>query len=114
MIRGLKAALILYGIIHVAMGLIFIVAPHQAAGMFGFSGVAPYVTYFVAIIGGTFLTAGVWFIVAGRDPVRYNALVKFAIMWSVLGVVTGVYSMAQGAVNFSQAGIGIIGSRRSL
>jgi hypothetical protein len=34
--------------------------------------------------------------------------VKFAILWCILGVVAGVYSIIRGFVDFSQAGMQIV------
>jgi hypothetical protein len=108
MIRGLKIALIVYGAILILLGLALIIAPYQTGSMFGFGEIATYVPYLTALLGGGFIAVSVWFIVAGLDPLRHISLVKLAILWSSLGVVTGLYSIAQGAVDFSQAGMGII------
>ena len=108
MIRGLKIALIVYGAILILSGLAFIIAPYQVASMSGLGEIAAQVPYFMASLGGCFIAVSVWFIVAGLDPLRHISLVKLAILWSSLGVVTGLYSIVQGAVDFSQAGMGII------
>jgi len=108
MIRGLKIALIVYGAILILSGLAFIIAPYQVASMSGLGEIAAQVPYFMALLGGCFIAVSVWFIVAGLEPLRHISLVKLAILWSSLGVVTGLYSIAQGAVDFSQAGMGII------
>ena len=106
--RGLQAALIIYGAISILLGLVLIVAPNQAAGMFGFGEIANYTKYFMALCGISFIAPGVWLIVAGRDPLQHITWVKFAILWSLLAVVAGLYSIVQGVVNFNQAGTGII------
>jgi len=108
MIRGLKIALIVYGAIHILFGLAFIIAPYEVASMFGLGEIATYVPYLMALLGGCFIAVSVWFVVAGLDPLRHICLVKLAILWSALGVVTGLYSIVQGAVDCSQAGMGII------
>ena len=108
MIRGLKVALILFGAIEILFGLAFIIAPYQVASMSGLGEIATYVPYFMASLGGCFIAVSVWFIVAGLDPLRHISLVKLAILWSILGVVTGSYSIVRGAVDFNQAGMGII------
>ncbi len=108
MIRGLKIALIVYGAILILSGLAFIIAPYQVASMSGLGEIAAQVPYFMALLGGCFIAVSVWFIVAGLEPLRHISLVKLAILWSSLGVVTGLYSIVQGAVDFSQAGMGII------
>ncbi len=108
MIQGLKIALITLGVIVILLGLAFIVIPELLASTFGFGEIPNYAPYVMAMLGISFIAPGVWLIVAGRDPLRHIAWVKFAILWSLLGVVAGVYSILQGAVDFSQVGIGII------
>lgn len=108
MIRGLKIVLIVYGVIGILLGLAFLVVPYQVASMFGFGEIAAYVPYIMAMCGVSFIAPAVWLIVAGRDPLRHITWVKFAILWSILLVVAGAYSIVQGAADFSQIGTGII------
>ena len=108
MVRGLKVALILFGAISILSGLAHIIVPYQLASMVGFGEIADYVPYLMAMVGICFIAPGVWLIVAGRDPLQHITWVKFAILWSILAVVAGLYSIIQGAVNFSQVGMVII------
>ncbi len=108
MIRALKVAIIVFGVIHILLGLALIFAPYQTASMLGFGEIAAPAVYLAALCGLTFIAASVWLIVAGRDPLRHLIWVKFAISWALLGVVVQSYLVAQGVVNFSQAGPGII------
>ena len=108
MVRGLKVALILFGAISILSGLAHIIVPYQLASMVGFGEIADYVPYLMAMVGICFIAPGVWLIVAGRDPLKHITWVKFAILWSILAVVAGLYSIIQGAVNFSQVGMVII------
>ena len=108
MIRGLKIALIVYGAIHILFGLAFIIAPYQVATMFGLGEIAAYVTYLLALLGGTFIAAAFLLIVAGKDPLGHITVVKFAILLATLGAVMGLYSIIRGAADFSLAGMGII------
>jgi hypothetical protein len=108
MTRALKVALILYGVIEIVLGLLVFFAPQQAAGMFGFEEVSSLGVYLAGMLGVCWIAAGIWFIVAGRDPLRYIILVKLAIAFSLLAMVAGLYSIIQGATDFSQAGTGII------
>ena len=108
MIRGLKVVLIVWGVLHILLGLALIVVPYQAASMMGFGEIADYVPYLMAMVGICFIAPGVWLVVAGRDPLQHITWVKFAILWSILGLVVQLYSVMQGAVDFSQAGVGII------
>ena len=101
-------ALILFGAISILSGLAHIIVPYQLASMVGFGEIADYVPYLMAMVGICFIAPGVWLIVAGRDPLRHITWVKFAILWSILAVVAGLYSIIQDAVNFSQVGMVII------
>ncbi|MFH1381360.1 MAG: hypothetical protein ABIH70_00505 [Chloroflexota bacterium] len=108
MIRGLKVVLIVYGAAEILLGLASILAPYTVGQMFGLGEIESYVPYLMAMFGGALIAVSVGFIFAGLDPLRNIPLVKLAILWSLLGVVTQLYSVIQGAVDFSQAGTGII------
>lgn len=111
MIRGLKVALVLFGAMSILAGLAHIIAPYQLSSVMGFGEIPDVcrpVTYVMAMVGISFIAPGVWLIVAGRDPLRHITWVKFAILWSLLAVVAGLYSIVQGAVSFSQVGMVII------
>ncbi len=108
MIRSLKVALILYGAIHVLFGFGFIVVPQLVGSISGFDELAPSALYVMAMLGGGFIAVSFLLIVTGLNPLEHISRLKFAILWSVLGVVTQLYSVLQGVVDFSQAGMGII------
>jgi hypothetical protein len=108
MIRALKVALIAYGVIGILFGLAFIFAPLELGDMFGFERGPEYVPYILALLGACFIAPSVFIIAAARDPLQHISWVKFAILWATLAVVTGSYSIIQGYVDFSQAGVGII------
>ena len=106
--RGLKAALIVYGAIHVVLGVPFIIAPHWTAGIFGIGEIAVYVPYLMALLGGGFIAFAFLLIVAGLNPVEHITVVKYAILHAILGTTMGLYAIIQGSVDFSVAGTGII------
>ena len=108
MTKALRVALIVYGAIDILLGLLVLFAPEQAAAMFGFEEITDLGVYLAGMLGVCWITAGIWFIVAGRDPLRHIILVKLAIAFSLLAGIAGVYSIARGAADFSQAGTGII------
>ena len=108
MLKALKVALILYGVIVILLGLLVLFAPEQAAVMFGFEEISDLGVYLAGMLGTSWITAGILLIVAGRDPSRHIVLVKFAIIFSLLAVIAGLYSIVRGAVDFGQAGVGII------
>jgi len=108
MMRVLKMALIVFGVIHILLGLAFILAPNQTATMMGFGEIGEPAVYIAAICGVTFIAASVWLIVIARDPLKHITWVKFAILWPLLGIVVQLYLVVQGVVDFGQAGLGII------
>lgn len=108
MIRGLKVAMIVWGVIGILFGLAFIFVPRQLGAMLGYEEGPKYVPYFLASMGGGVISASVFLLVAARDPLRHINWVKFAILWSLLGAVLGLYSIIRGYVGFGQAGMGII------
>lgn len=109
--RNLQVALILFGAIHLAQGVVLITNPDRIAKLMEFVELGvelpDYVPYLMALLGSAFIAAGVWFIIAGRDPVGNITWVKFAILWSILLLVIQLYSLAQGYVDFSQVWLGI-------
>jgi len=105
---NLKVALIIYGAILLAQGIIFIVAPNWTAEKSGFEELAAYVPYFLAIIGAAFIAAGVWFAMTGLDPIRNINGVRFAVLWASLLLVIQLYSLGQGYVEFNQIWPGVI------
>ncbi len=107
MIRALKVTLIVFGVRNILLGLAFIVAPQLFVNIWGFGEIADYVPYIMGIFGLSVIATSVWFIVAARDPLRHITWVKFGILWMILAVVVPFYSVIQGAIDLSWAGIGI-------
>ena len=108
MIRGLKVALIVWAALGILLGLGLVFAPEQLGAMQGYEKGPAYVPYMLASLGGCFIAVSVFIIAAARDPLRHITWVKFAILWSILGAVIGLYSVIRGYVDFGQAGMGII------
>ena len=108
MIRALKVALIVWGALHILLGLVLVVVPYQAASMMGFGEITDFGVYVAVLWGAALIAASVWIIGAGRDPLQHISWVKFVILLSILGLVVQLYSVVQGAVDFTQAGVGII------
>jgi hypothetical protein len=106
MIRALKVALIVVGVIEILLGLSLVFVPGQAAS--GVSEVSGYLTYMMASLGICLIAFGAFLIVAARDPLRHINWVKYAIVLCILGAAGGLYSVILGAVSFGQAGMQII------
>lgn len=108
MLRGLKVAMIVYGVIIIIFGLGFAIIPEQLLDMFGFAERPAYMPYFLGLLGISFIAPSVFIISAARDPIRHINWVKFAITWSLTGLAVEVYAMLRGFVDFSQAGTGTV------
>ena len=99
---NLKAALIIYGAIHIVQGIILLVAPERMINLSGFEALwSPGSSeYLLAIIGGAFIAAGVWFAVAGLDPLQNINGVRFAVLWAGLLLVVPLFTLGYDYVDF--------------
>ncbi len=108
MLKALKVVMIVYGVVHILLGLMDLTMHDLVAALYGFGEVARYVNWMGEVIGAIFIAMGVWVIVAARDPLRHIYWVKFAITASSLVLVVGVHSIFVGYVDFSQVGGSIV------
>ena len=98
---NLKIALIIYGAIHIAQGIILLVAPDRITDFSGFEELATS-EYFLALIGGAFIAAGVWFAMTGLDPLKNINGVRFAVLWAGLLLIIPLFTLGRGYVDFGQ------------
>jgi len=96
---NLKVALIIYGAIHIVQGIILLVAPERITEFSGFEALGSS-EYFLAIIGGAFIAAGVWFAMTGLDPIRNINGVRFAVLWAALLLIIPLFTLWYDYVNF--------------
>ena len=63
----------------------------------------------MAMVGISFITGGVFLIIAGtRDILRNILWVQFGLLWSILSVAASVYSVIRGYVTFNQVMMPVI------
>ncbi len=108
MIKALRVTMMVWGILGILFGLAYIFVPLQLGSMMGYEKGPAYVAYMLAGLAGFLISISVFIIIAARDPLRHINWVKFAILNCSLSLVLGLYSVIQGYVDFSQAGMGII------
>ncbi|MFH1662635.1 MAG: hypothetical protein ABH934_01760 [Chloroflexota bacterium] len=96
---NLKVALIIYGAIHIVQGIILLVAPERLTELAGFEALGSS-EYFLAIIGGAFIAAGVWFAITGLNPLQNINGVRFAILWAGLLLVVPLFTLWYDYVDF--------------
>lgn len=108
MTRALKVVLIVFGAVEILFGLLLVIFPENAASMSGVTDVSGYLKYTMVSLGMSLIAPSVFLIIIARDPIRYINWIKFAIIWCLLGVAGGLYSIIVGYVWFSHAGMQII------
>lgn len=77
--RKLKAMMIVFGAILAIEGLLDLVFPVQRAAGMGLGPCAEHAQLPMAVLGATWLVAGVWSIASARDPLRHLNWVKFVL-----------------------------------
>ena len=107
MSKTLKVILVLYGVVIILVGLAGIVAPEQIAEIWEHTGVVGYAKWFVAALGAVYIAAGVWLIVAGREPQPQVNWVKFVITKILLSLAVTVYAILREFIGFNAA-IGLV------
>jgi len=108
MIKALKVTMIAYGVIGILLGLVLVIFPDQMTEWFNAQVLNDYEKYLSASIGLANIAAGVFIILAARDPIKNISWVKFAIVWALFWVVTVAYGLLRGYVDFSQEGSALI------
>jgi len=108
MIRALKVAMVVWGVIGILFGLAFVFAPEQLGNMLSYEKGPAYIPYFLGALGISYIAGSFFLILAAQDPIRHINWVKYAISWNLLSIVVGLYSISRGFVVFEQAGMGII------
>jgi hypothetical protein len=112
MLKALKVILIVFGAISALSGLAHIFMPEQLMAMMGLeelSGACVPALYAMAMVGVSFIAAGVYLIIAGaKDILRHIYWVQFALLWAILAVAGAVYSVFMGYVTFNQVMIPVI------
>jgi hypothetical protein len=108
MVKGLKVVMVIWAIVVILFAIGFILAPGQLCTMFGFMQPPAYVPYFLTLLGIGYLLAGIFIIIAVRDPLKHIMWVQLAIVWSLLDALAALIFIIRGNVNFSQAGMVII------
>ena len=108
MIKALKITMIVYGILGILFGLAMIIIPQQMGEWFNVPEINDYGTFMAISIGMANIAAAVFVIMAARDPIKNISWVKFAIVWALFWVVTVLYALLRGYVDFSQEGSALI------
>ena len=104
--RNINATLIICGAIYIAQGFIFLVAPDRIVSLYGLEALNDSMAFLMTIIGSA-VAAGVW-IMTILNPIRNINAIKFAILWCSLFVISPLYGLWQGYVDFNQIWLGMV------
>ncbi len=96
---NLKVALVIYGAIHITQGIILLVVPDRVTEFSGFEALASS-EYFLAILGGAFIAAGVLFAITGLNTLQNINGVRFAILWAGLLLIIPLFALGRDYVDF--------------
>ena len=108
MIKPLKVTMIVYAVIGILFGLAWIFVPRQLTAIFGQEAVPALAAALAAQLGVSFISAGIFLIIAARDPLKHILWVKYAIVVAILMLAAELYSVIMGHITLGQAGTTII------
>ena len=108
MVKALKVTMIVYALIGILFGLAFLFVPRQTFAMFGNEAWPTSVAALAAELGASFVAAGIFLLIAARDPLKHILWVKYLIVLAILFFAANLYSVILGYSNFSDEVIGII------
>lgn len=108
MLRTLKITLAVFGAVLAIEGILDIVLPVPRAAGMGLGDSASHAQLAMAILGATWLAAGLWIIIAARDPLRHLNWVKFALTLPLVLLLTLTGAALRGHVAFRQVAIDIV------
>jgi hypothetical protein len=108
MLKALKVTFIIYGLLGLVMGALFLVVPDQMRDWFNMPAAPDYVKYFLGVMGSLFVVMGVFYVIVSRDLIANILWVKFAIAEGATGALVALYALLRSYGDFSQIGIGLI------
>jgi hypothetical protein len=101
MVKALRAVMILYSLMLVVLGLLYIFVPETPAELFGFSDLSDAATFFMAAAGVAYIAIGAWAIAAARDILNNTLFPKLLITKAFFAVAGMIYAGATGLADFS-------------
>ena len=105
MLRGLKTTMFVFGAILVLEGGLDIALPAQRAAGLGLGECASQSHLAMAVLGATWIAAGVWTLVAARDPLRHLQLVKLALTLSLALLLALLSTVLRGDIPLRQVAV---------
>jgi hypothetical protein len=108
MTKVLKVLVIIYSIIFIAIGVLAIAFPEQAADMVGFNDVSDLARYYMGAAGTIWIAVGIWGIIAAFNLLKNIIVVKLLITAGLLSSIGQIVFAIQGYADFSDLLVGIL------
>ena len=102
MIKALRVSMIVYAVLLILMSMVDLIAPDQITKLLGFENAAGYAKWLAAAGDASAVAAGIWIIVASRNPLQNINLLRFAITLPILLLVIDIQSVIRGYVDFNK------------
>jgi hypothetical protein len=105
---ALRALILADASVLMLLGVALIFRPQGVAQALDFRDLPASGDYLIGIMGGLFLTTGLGYLAALRDPLRNLIWIQLGIARGALEVLLGVVYISLGTVSWRQAGFGLI------
>ncbi len=86
------------GIVQLALGGVYLLAPHGMLRWMGHTGVAPDIAYPLGMLASRFLVYGALLLIAARSPARHRLLMLGMIWIQAIDLAVGLHYTLQGTV----------------
>jgi hypothetical protein len=108
MLKALKVTFIVYGLLGLVLGLLFLVVPDQMRDWFKMPAAPDYVKYYLGVLGSLFVVMGVFYVIVSRDLIANILWVKFAIAEGATGALVALYALLRSYGDTSPVVMGLI------
>lgn len=105
---ALRALLLADAVALMLLGLALLFRPQAVANALDFRNLPASADYLIGIMGTLFLTTGLGYLAALRDPLRHLIWIQLGIARGALEVLLGLIYLQLGAVSWRQSGLGLI------
>ncbi len=99
-----KVLLWVVGILQLALGLAYLLAPHAMLHWMGHLPVSDDIAYPLGMLSSRFLVYGVLLLVAARSPSEHRLLMLGMVWIQVIDLAAGIYFTLQGVVGIALSG----------
>ena len=106
--KALKLVMAIYGVGGSLFGLSYVFLPEQMAELQGAEELSAFLVATKMVLGASLIAAGVFLVLAARDPIRNILWVRFAIVFALLFLTVAVYVGTVLYTDFSQALFGVV------